>query len=173
MLNRAEALFLAGRWDECEEVLGRLREQRAGGLVELWRLLFTALLEASRGRDGAAAAAIAGAADLGVDHAQAEGLLDAAQAQLALNTGDLEAAHRAAVEGLDALTGSDLQQEMIATVALAGLALRIEADRAEVARARRDSTDEQDAAESARAVAAGTLALRARASAAAHRSARR
>ena len=30
MLNRAEALFLAGRWDECEQALGRLREQRAG-----------------------------------------------------------------------------------------------------------------------------------------------
>jgi DNA-binding CsgD family transcriptional regulator/tetratricopeptide (TPR) repeat protein len=169
MLNRAEALFLAGRWDECEQVLGRLREHRAGGLVELWRLLITALLEASRGRDDAAAAAIAAAEGLGVDHAQAEGLLDAARAHLALNTGDLQAAHSATVEGLDALTGSDLQQEMIAIVTLAGLGLRIEADRAQVARARRDTTAEQGAIESARTFAARTLPLRARACAAAHR----
>ena len=36
MVNRAEALYLAGRWDECEQALGRLRDQHAGGLVELW-----------------------------------------------------------------------------------------------------------------------------------------
>ena len=35
----------------------------------------------------------------GVDDPQAEGLLGAARAQVALNTGDLESAHRAAVEG--------------------------------------------------------------------------
>jgi DNA-binding CsgD family transcriptional regulator/tetratricopeptide (TPR) repeat protein len=169
MVNRAEALFLAGRWDECEHELERLRDQRAGGLIELWRLVFTALLEASRGRDDAAAAAIAAAEGLGVDDAQAEGLVAAAQAQMALNTGDLQAAHRAAGDGLDALTRSESQQEVIATVTLADLGLRIEADRAQVARARRNPTEEQDAVESTRTVAARTLALRARASAAAHR----
>jgi DNA-binding CsgD family transcriptional regulator/tetratricopeptide (TPR) repeat protein len=168
MLNRSEALFLAGRWDECEHALGRLRDQRAGGLVELWRLLFTALLEASRGRDDAAAAAIAAAGSVGVDHAQAAGLLAAAQAQVALNTGDLQSAHQAAVAGLDALTGSQ-PQEMVPTVTLAGLGLRIEADRAQVARARHDPTAAQAGVESARSVAARTLALRARACAAAHR----
>jgi tetratricopeptide (TPR) repeat protein len=65
MINRAEALFLAGRWDECEQQLARLRDQRAGGLVELWRLAFTAVLEASRGRDDAAAAAICSGPRLG------------------------------------------------------------------------------------------------------------
>ena len=65
LFNGAEALFLAGRWDECEHVLERLRDQRAGGLVELCGLALTALLHASRGRDDAAAAAIATAASLG------------------------------------------------------------------------------------------------------------
>jgi hypothetical protein len=59
---------------------------------------------------------------------------------------------------------------MVTTVTLADLGLRIEADRAQFARARRDPTDEQDAVESARSVAARTLDLRVRACAAAHRS---
>lgn len=169
MVNRAEALFLAGRWDECKEVLGRLRDQRVGGLMELLGLVFAALLEASRGRDDAAAAAIAAARGLDVHDAQAEGLLSAAQAQVALNKGDLEGAHRAAVEGLGALTGSRSQLEVIATVTLAGLGLRIEADRAQLARARRDLAGEQGAVESTRSVAARTLDLRVRAAALAHR----
>jgi DNA-binding CsgD family transcriptional regulator/tetratricopeptide (TPR) repeat protein len=169
MVNRAEALFLAGRWGECEQQLVRLRDQRVGGLAELWGLVLTALLEASRGRDDAAAAASATAESLGVDDAQANGLLGAARAQMALNSGDIRSAHRAAVDGLDALTGSLSQQEMAGTTLLAGLALRIEADRAELARARRDATDEQDAIESARSIASRTLDLRARACAAAHR----
>jgi hypothetical protein len=78
--------------------------------VELWGLVLTALLEASRGRDDAAAAAIAAARGLGFHDAQVEGLLGAAEAHVALNTGDLQAAHRAAVEGLDALARSELQQ---------------------------------------------------------------
>ena len=57
---------------------------------------------------------------------------------------------------------------MLATVPLAGLGLRIEADRAQVARARHDPTAEQAGIESARSVAARTLALRARACAAAY-----
>ena len=104
-----------------------------------------------------------------VDDAQAEGMLRAAQAQFALNQGDLDAAHRAALDGLDTLTGSEVEQEVVSIVTLAGLGLRIEADRAQLGRARRDPTEEQAAVESARTVAARTLALRARAAAAAHR----
>jgi DNA-binding CsgD family transcriptional regulator/tetratricopeptide (TPR) repeat protein len=169
MINRAEALYLAGRWDECEQALGRLHDQRAGGLVELMGLGFTALLDTSRGRDDAAAAAISVAGSMGVDHPQADGLLAAAHAQMALNTGDLQAAHRAAVEGLAALTGSEPQQEMVPAMALAELGLRIAADRAQVARARHDPAGEQAAVESVRTVAVRTLDLRARATALAHR----
>jgi DNA-binding CsgD family transcriptional regulator len=169
MFNRAEALFLAGRWDECAQALGRLRDQRAGGLVERVGLVLTALLEASRGRDDPAAGAIAAARGLDVQDAQVEGLLGAAEAQVALNTGDLQAAHEAAVDGLAALTGSEPQQEMVPTMALAELGLRIEADRAQVARARHDPAGEQAAVESVRTVAVRALDLRARATALAHR----
>jgi DNA-binding CsgD family transcriptional regulator/tetratricopeptide (TPR) repeat protein len=169
LFNGAEALFLGGRWDECEHVLERLRDTRVGGVTESWGLALAALLQASRGRNDAAAAAIATAASLGVDDPQAEGTLRAAQAQMALNTGDKDAARRAALDGLDTVTGSEAQQEVVCGVALACLGLRIEADRAQVGRARHDPTEEQAAVESARTVAARTLALRARASAAAHR----
>jgi DNA-binding CsgD family transcriptional regulator/tetratricopeptide (TPR) repeat protein len=169
LFNAAEALFLGGRWDECEHVLERLRDTRVGGVPDWWGLALAALLQASRGRNDAAAAAIATAASLGVDDPQAEGFLRAAQAQVALNTGDKDAAHRAALDGLDTVTGSEGQQEVVCVVALACLGLRIEADRAQVGRARHDPAEEQAAVEAARTVAARTLALRGRASAAAHR----
>jgi tetratricopeptide (TPR) repeat protein len=51
LFNGAEALFLGGRWDECEHVLERLHAQRAGGVVELNGLALAALLQASRGRN--------------------------------------------------------------------------------------------------------------------------
>ena len=48
LFNGAEALFLVGRWDECEHVLERLRDQRAGERPSSWGLAFAALLHASR-----------------------------------------------------------------------------------------------------------------------------
>jgi hypothetical protein len=169
LFNAAEALFLAGQWDECEQALGRLRDRRVGGVTELYGLALTALLRASRGRDDAAVAAIATSDNLDVGDAQAVGMLCAAQAQIALNQGDLDAARQVALEGLDTMTGSENAVDVVSIVTLAALALQIEADRAQYARARRDPIGEQEALESARTVAARTLALRARATAAAHR----
>jgi DNA-binding CsgD family transcriptional regulator/tetratricopeptide (TPR) repeat protein len=169
LFNAAEALFLAGRWDNCEHALERVRDQRAGGVVELWGLALLALLQASRGRDDAAAAAIADAATLGVVHPDGEGMLRTAEAQIALSRGDLDAAHRAALDGLDTVTGSESAPGMAMTVTLADLGLRIEADRAQRGRARRDPAGVQGAVESARTVATRTLALRLRVAAAAQR----
>jgi DNA-binding NarL/FixJ family response regulator len=169
LTTAAEALFLAGRWDECEQALGRQRDLRVGGLVEAWGLGLTALVCSSRGRDDAAAAAVAEADSIGVDEAQAVSVLRAAQAQVALYQGDLETAHRLALDGLDTLTGSGSQPGVICVVPLAGIGLQVEADRAQVGRARRDQTAEREAVKSARTVATRTLALRHRAAAAAHR----
>jgi ribosomal protein L16/L10AE len=114
-------------------------------------------------------AAIATSDNLDVGDAQAVGMLCAAQAQIALNQGDLDAARQVALEGLDTMTGSENAVDVVSIVTLAALALQIEADRAQYARARRDPIGEQEALESARTVAARTLALRARAAAVAHR----
>src|SRR5918996_1417531 len=51
---------------------------------------------------------------------------------IALSQGDLDAAHRAALDGLDTVTGSESQPGMATTVTLADLGLRIEADRAQL-----------------------------------------
>jgi tetratricopeptide (TPR) repeat protein len=169
LFNGAEALFLGGRWDECEHVLERLPTPRAGGAVDLQGLGLAALLYASRGRNDAAAAAIASAADLGLDDPVAEGMLRAAQAQVALSTGDLDVARRAALDGLDTLAAPETQREVVSVVALALVGVRIEADRARAGRARHDATEEQAAVESARTIAERTLAERARAAAAAQR----
>jgi DNA-binding CsgD family transcriptional regulator/tetratricopeptide (TPR) repeat protein len=169
LFNQSEALYLAGRWDGCEHALERLRDQRAGGIVEMTGLALTALLRASRGRDDAASAAIAAAVSLNVDDPQAGALLRATQAQSALNAGDLELAHQAALDGLDVLTVTDSEVEIVSVVALACLGLQIEADRAQRGRARHDRAEEQSAVDSAQAVAVRTLALRSRASPAAHR----
>jgi tetratricopeptide (TPR) repeat protein len=136
--NAANALFLAGRWDECQHALERLRDQRAGGFMEAWRLALAALLDASRGSDDAARTTIATAtAGSLVDAVEAECALRAAQAQIALNQGDLGAARQAVLDGLDMLTVPASGEAIVLIVTLAGLALQIEADLAQAGRARR------------------------------------
>lgn len=169
LFNAAEALFLAGRWDDCDDALDRLRDQRTGGLMEVWSLGMRALLHALRGADDTAATAIAEADALGVVHAEGEATLHAAHAQLALHRGDLEAAHHAALDALDAMAGNESDPGMVTTSSLAELALRIEADRAQLARARGDPAGRQAAIESTRTVAAGILTQCLRAAGAAHR----
>jgi DNA-binding CsgD family transcriptional regulator/tetratricopeptide (TPR) repeat protein len=169
LFNAAEALFLAGRWDECESVLERLRDQRVGGRVERERLALTAMLQASRGKRDAAVAAIATAGILGTVEPQAEGMLSVARAQLALNAGDVGAAHRAVLDGLDTVTGLQRVVEVVSIEMLADLGLRIQADRAQIARARHDPSEQHAAVDATRTVAARTLGVRIRAAAAARR----
>jgi DNA-binding CsgD family transcriptional regulator len=167
--NEAEALFLAGRWDECEHALERLRDRRVGGNIESWGLTLAALLQAVRGQGDAAAGAVSSATGRSIGEAHTSGMLSATRAQLALIDGNLEAGHREALEGLDLLAGSETELEVVAVVALADLGLRIEADRAQVARDRSDPGEERAAVTSAHSIAARTLDLRARAAAAASR----
>jgi class 3 adenylate cyclase/tetratricopeptide (TPR) repeat protein len=169
VLNAAEALFLAGRWDECKRALERLPDPRVGGLTEQWGLALTALLDASRGHNEAATAAVVAADNMNADDTQNHGMLLAAQAQIALNTSEIEAASRVALEALGLLAGSESEQDVVSAVTLTDLGLRIEADRAQLARTRGNPGGERDAVESARAVAARTAALRVRACAPAHR----
>jgi DNA-binding CsgD family transcriptional regulator len=136
--------------------------------VDASALALTALLQASRGTDGAEEAATA-AAEASGDDTAAGVLACAAQAQVALNKADLDGTRRAMLEGLDALAGSPHEDEVVSAVALAHPGLRIEADRARLARARGDRAAERAAIEAARALAARTLDLRTRSAAAAVR----
>lgn len=170
LFNAAEALFLAGRWDDCQHVLDQVRDQRARGAIELWGLGLGALLHALRGSDDAAATAIAEAAALGIVQADGTAAVAAAQAHLALHRGDLDAARRKALDGLDAVASREWEPGMFTTSSLADLCLRIEADQAQLAHARGDLSAESAAVESARMVAARTLSECRRAAGAAHRS---
>jgi predicted ATPase/DNA-binding CsgD family transcriptional regulator len=169
LLNGAEALLLAGRWKECDKALQRLRDRRAGGLVEYWRLAFSAIFEALRGNEEIAEAAIAEADGSGVIFSEGRGLLCAARAQVAINAGDLEAAHRHVFDSLSAFESAELELDVGPAALLAVVSLRIEADRALLGRIRHDATEEQNAIESVRHVAERTLALRIRACVAARR----
>ncbi len=169
VLNQATALFLAGSWDECDQALEGLDDPRVGGLTKSWGLALAALLAALRGHDERATAAIAAASHLDVHDTQNEAMLLAAQARMALTAGDLEAARVAALDGLEMLASSESEPDLVSVVALAGLGLQIEADRAQLGRARRDPTETERAVDSTRTVAALALALRARATAAAQR----
>jgi DNA-binding NarL/FixJ family response regulator/tetratricopeptide (TPR) repeat protein len=168
MVSRAEALFLAGRWDDCEEVLERLRDQRVGGLVGMVGLALSAVLDGARGRDDVAAASLLAAEAMGVDDVQPAALLGSARAQLALNGRDLDGAHRAISGGLDLLADPGVPVEVVTIVTLAALGLRVEADRAEVARAKHDGPGEQAAIEATHALAARAASIRSRASSAAN-----
>jgi DNA-binding NarL/FixJ family response regulator len=169
MLNGAEALLLAGRWKECDQALQRLRDRRVGGLVNYWQLAFTAILEALRGNDDIAEAAVAEADRSGVLHFEANGVLCAARAQVAVNRGDTDGAHRNIVDGLDAVDDAAVELDVASAVLLAHLGLRIEADRALLARIRRNTVEERNAIDSVRLFAERTLEFRSRASVAAHR----
>jgi DNA-binding CsgD family transcriptional regulator/tetratricopeptide (TPR) repeat protein len=169
LFNAAEALFLAGRWDDCEHVLDRVRDQHARGVMELWGFGLRALLHAVRGADDAAAAAIEDAAAMGTVQAEGTATVAAAHAHLALHRGDLEAARRNALDGLDAVTVGESEPGMATTSTLADLCLRIEADRAQLAHARGDPVAQRDAVASTRTAGARTLTQCLRAAAAAHR----
>ena len=171
LLNGAEALLLAGRWKECDQALQQLGDRRAGGLVEYLRLGLTAILEAFRGNDDLAETAVAEADGSGVHDIETKGVLCAARAQLALNAGDPDAAHRYIVESLDALEHAETELGTVPAAFLAVIGLRVEADRAQLGRIRHDATEETDAIDSVRSLGARTLSLRVRACAAAQRTA--
>ena len=103
--NAAEALFLSGRWDDCQQVLGQLQEQRCWGMERL-ELAFTALLTASRGRDEAARPPSPPWKASAAARPKPTPSSARRRRNSRSNTGDLDAAHHAAVEGLDTLTGS-------------------------------------------------------------------
>jgi DNA-binding CsgD family transcriptional regulator/tetratricopeptide (TPR) repeat protein len=163
LFNAAEALLMAGRWDHCAAVLSRLHDQRPGGFPGLSAFALTALLEALRGRDEIAAAAAADARDFGVDDPRGLSIERAAQAVLALNRSDLDGAKHAALEGIEMVAESAVAVEVVSGILLPSLGLRIEADRAELARIRRDAAGESAAVEAVKTVGHRTEDLRTRA----------
>jgi DNA-binding CsgD family transcriptional regulator/tetratricopeptide (TPR) repeat protein len=132
--NATEALVALGRWDQGERVSREGLEVAASDAVLVPLLLFRAALELGRGDLDGAETGLQAVRRLvpPIPTAQTAGPLFAGMAELALWRGDLEQARALVAEAVPLV-------EAIPRYAapIYGLGMRVEADRAELARARR------------------------------------
>jgi len=137
----ARALFGLGRWDDAEALLGRAADRVAPELAATWVYIHTARgqLDLARGRAAAAAEHLAVARDAYAQTVTQPWFatpLFVATAELAVLEGRLPDADAAVAEGLR-VAGADPGY----AAPLYALGLRAAADRAELARARRDDEE--------------------------------
>jgi tetratricopeptide (TPR) repeat protein len=154
LLNAAEALFKLGRWDDADPLATQSLAQARGGPGPP---TIVAMLEIGRGEFEAAEAHLEAAKDrsLGGDTEEAR-LYCELVAELRVWQGRLEEAQAAVVTGLDRLAGTGEQR---CSGRLLWLGMRVEADRAEQARARREAREIDDAVRTADALAARAVAM--------------
>jgi DNA-binding CsgD family transcriptional regulator/tetratricopeptide (TPR) repeat protein len=152
MLNAGEALLAAGEWDDCERMIGRALDLRAGDHVDFIAYARSALLHAWRGKFDDAATALSAADRLGAGSRQPQlsAMIGIARAHVALAKGGLPPAQRAIGQALDEVDNSE---EANLILGLAALGLRIEADFAEVGRAQKDDRVRDAARAAARVLA--------------------
>jgi ATP/maltotriose-dependent transcriptional regulator MalT len=133
--NATEALVALGRWDQAEQVSREGLESAASEATSVVLLLPRAALELGLGDLDAARARLQAVRHLlpdPISQAQRAGPLFAGLAELALLRGDLEQAKQLVAQGMP-LVMADPRY----AAPLYALGVRIEADRAELARARR------------------------------------
>jgi DNA-binding CsgD family transcriptional regulator len=149
LLNAAEALFELGRWEEAHRLLEELPpslEPVYGDFLPV----SLGLLETGRGKFASAAKQLAIASQRLERASPVLSLqLQRAIAELAWWRGDLDEARAIVDRGLQTATGTG---EEIATGALLMIGLRIEADRAERACARRNEDETKEARASGQAL---------------------
>jgi DNA-binding CsgD family transcriptional regulator/tetratricopeptide (TPR) repeat protein len=132
--NATEALVALGRWDQAEQVSRQGLDAAPTDAVSVPLLCSRAVLELGRGDLDAAQARLRQLRRLlpaPIPEAQKAGPLFAGLAELALWRGDLEQAKRLVAEAVP-LVAANLRY----AAPLSGLGVRVEADRAELARAR-------------------------------------
>jgi DNA-binding CsgD family transcriptional regulator len=132
--NATEALFALGRWDQAEQVSRQGLELAASDAVSVPLVVHRAALELGRGDLHAAEARLQAARRLlptPIPEAQRAGPLFAGLAELALWRGDPEQAKQLVAEAVP-LVAADPRH----AAPLYALGVRVEADRAELARAR-------------------------------------
>jgi tetratricopeptide (TPR) repeat protein len=142
LANAVEALYKLGRWEEAIELANHALAKTRSPLASetpLPPLLAAAMVEVGRGEFPAAEAhlaavkerSLAGVADLAREYT-------ALLAELRLWQGRLQEARAAVQDGLDRVAGTD---EQMRSGRLLCLGLRVEADQAELGRARHDPDD--------------------------------
>jgi ATP/maltotriose-dependent transcriptional regulator MalT len=154
--NATEALLALGRWDQAERVSRQGLETAPSDAASVALPLARAALELGRGDLDAAEARLQAARRLlpaPIPEAQKAGPLFAGLAEVALWRGDLERARELVAQAVP-LVAPDPRY----AAPLYALGVRVEADHAELARARRPSAPAGDRAEPARAHQQGTPA---------------
>jgi ATP/maltotriose-dependent transcriptional regulator MalT len=132
--NATEALVALGRWEQAEQVSREGLEVASSDAVLVPLLLARAALELARGDLDSAETPLQAVRRLlpaPIPEAQKAGLLFAGLAELALWRGDLEQAKRLVAEGVSLVEVNPRYAAPLCT-----LGVRVEADRAELARAR-------------------------------------
>ncbi len=154
LVNAAEALFKLGRWDDADPLATQSLAQARG---EASPPTIVAMLQIPRGEFQAAEAHLEAAQDrsLGGDPEDVR-VYSELVAELRAWQGRLDEAHAAVVEGLDRLADTG---ERVRSGRLLCLGLRVEADRAERARARHDHHELDAAVRTADALAARAAAM--------------
>jgi DNA-binding CsgD family transcriptional regulator/tetratricopeptide (TPR) repeat protein len=145
--NAAEAAYELGRWDLVDELTRDMLARDLSGVPLAFAHHTAGALARGRGDLAAAEAHVAAQRDaVGHDAAWAEGEIIEDEAQLALWQRRPEAASTAARRGAEVMA-----HDALICLTMAWLGLRAEADRAELARARRDDEAERAARERASA----------------------
>jgi DNA-binding CsgD family transcriptional regulator/tetratricopeptide (TPR) repeat protein len=154
LANAVEALYKLGRWEEANELANQALAKTRSPLASetpLPPLLAAAMVEVGRGEFSAAEAhlaaikarSLAGVADLAREYT-------ALLAELRLWQGRLQEARAAVQDGLDRVADTD---EQMRSGRLLCLGMRVEADQAELGRARHDPDDVNAAIRAANALA--------------------
>jgi ATP/maltotriose-dependent transcriptional regulator MalT len=132
--NATQALLALGRWEQAERVSRQALETGTDDATSVYLLLDRAALELGRGDLDAAQARLQAARRLlsgSIPQAQNAGPLFAGLAELALWRGDLDQARQLVAEAVPLVAANPRY-----AAPLYALGLRVEADRAELARAR-------------------------------------
>jgi ATP/maltotriose-dependent transcriptional regulator MalT len=160
LANAVEALYKLGRWEEANELASQALAKTRSPLASetpLPPLLAAAMVEVGRGEFPAAEAhlaaikerSLAGVADLAREYT-------ALLAELRLWQGRHQEARAAVQDGLDRVAGTD---EQMRSGRLLCLGLRVEADQAELGRARHDPNDVNAAIRAANALSSRAAAM--------------
>jgi DNA-binding CsgD family transcriptional regulator/tetratricopeptide (TPR) repeat protein len=144
-LNAAEAAYEAGRWDLVDQITSDMLARDHTGMTLAFAHHMAGALARARGDLEGAAAHLAAQRDAIRPDSGAEHYVIEEEAEIALWQGRPEDASRAAAEGVRAES-----EDALRCVLMAALGVRAEADRAELARARRDAAAELAARDRAR-----------------------
>jgi tetratricopeptide (TPR) repeat protein len=134
-INAADDLFVLGRWDEAKKCLARVEHGQLSPNARLFRAIVAGRIAVGEGRSDVATRHLESAHDLAATNPVGEFVLPlrTIRAELDLWRGHVHAAREEISCGIDALVDGE---HLLYAPALLAMGVRVEADGAQVARAR-------------------------------------